>query len=397
MGVYEYNWNLSDNMLPFTRVKMLAEEIRMCHEMGVSNVVVQCINASALNGPADYIAARMLWDAQLDWKVLLWEYCDKAFGAAAPMLERYYLRLAEQQSRAGQEAGSFFAAPLIFDEAYVKAADGDLGDALAQPLEGNVLERVKAAAYPHTVLKRYLAWHSALGRFDFGEAKQQYDAMLQEWKVQLDRNPQFVDREGPEFMKRLMKETTEVGLKYSTAPYEIVQPLPDQLKTALDPTGRGEELGLALPTINDRDWILTKTYSSTWDAQGLGFYREGAVWYRYTFDVDAALQSRPIGLFVGAVDDEAIVFVNGIKIGRSGPKYSNPAVFDLTRAIRYGERNLLAIQVVRNSQINELLLGGLLRPLYLFTGPAIESSAKPAEPNYRVLPGGSIEITPSNK
>lgn len=53
--------------------------------------------------------------------------------------------------------------------------------------------------------------------------------------------------------------------------------------------------------------------------------------------------------------------------------------------------NLLAIQVVRNSKANEIGLGGLIRPSFVFSGPRLErKSPRPLELR-RVLPGGELE------
>lgn len=125
--VYEYNWNLADNMLPFTRLRMIAEDLKYYHDAGVFGVTLQAIKAWAANAPHDYVYAKMLWDVSLDWKKLLAEYCEKAFGKAAAPMEKYYLRLADQQQQAGEEAGSYFSAPLVFDEAYMKAGPGRPG------------------------------------------------------------------------------------------------------------------------------------------------------------------------------------------------------------------------------------------------------------------------------
>lgn len=389
--VYEYNWNLADNMLPFTRVKMLAEEIALYHELGFVGFILESTKAWAINGPADYVAAQLVWDASLDWKKLLNTYCGQAFGAAAPALESYYLRLAEQQSKAGQEAGSYFAAPLIFDDAYLKAAQTDVDKALAQKLDEAQRLRVEAAVYPLSTLRLYLDWNRAMGEFNFAKARECYDAILKDWQEMFDKNPQFVAGEVPGYMKGLMLASTEQALKYSTAPYQIVERLPDALPTILDPSGLGERMDFASPEINDSGWIRTRTYGSTWDAQGLGFYRDGAVWYRFHFKVDAALKGKPLGLFLGGFEDEARVWVNGKSLGSSGIKFANPAIFDLTEGIHYGSENVLAVQIVRNSNLNENLLGGLLRPSFIFTGPRVEMSEKKGDPEYRVLPGGEKE------
>src|SRR5690606_28989929 len=113
------------------------------------------------------------------------------------------------------------------------------------------------------------------------------------------------------------------------------------------------------------------TYKSTWDAQGLGPYRDGGVWYRVNVPVDKALEGKPIGLFVGAVEDTVHVWCNGQYIGM-GRGYIRPFQFDLTDAVKYGQDNLIALQIERRSSLNEMGLGGMLFPSFVFTGPRLE-------------------------
>lgn len=104
----------------------------------------------------------------------------------------------------------------------------------------------------------------------------------------------------------------------------------------------------------------------------------------------ANLKGKPIGLFIGGVEDEARVWINGQVVGSSGQSFSTPFVFDLTEGINYGGDNVVAIEVVRNSGANEIGLGGILRPSFFFTGPRLETKApKPLELR-RVLPGGEL-------
>ncbi len=389
--IYEYNWNLADNMLPFTRLRMVGEDIPLYHRLGFAGVTIEATKAWALNGAHDYVLAKLLWNPSLDWKSLLHDYCTKAFGRGAPALERYYLRLVETQHGAGQEAGSYYSAPLIFDESYVAAARRDMAGALAQNLGADERVRVEAVSYTVETLAQYLAWHQALCRFDFSAAEMAYNEMLEGWKREHGVNPQLVAGEVPGYLAALMEASTTEGKKYSSAPYRIACRISDELPTCLDPTSNGVRMNLQGERINDAGWMRTRTFSSTWAAQGLGLYREGAVWYRFRFALPRECAGQPIGLFLGGFEDEALVWINGKPAGGSGIRFANPAVFDLTDGVRPEGENLLAIQVLRNSYLNENFLGGLLRPSFVFAGPRITPET-PGAPVYRVLPGGERDL-----
>lgn len=393
LHVYEYNWNLADNMLPFTKVEMLAKDVKFYHERGFEGFTLESSKAWAVTGVGDYIAARLIWNAAEDWREILAEYCQKAFGSAATEIENYYIRLAKVQRMAGQEAGSYHSAPFVFDSEYLAVAEVDLNAAKKHDLAPEQRLRLEGVTAPHGILKSYLAWFQAMNAFDFTSAQKHYSDILTTWQETLGKNSFFVCRYAPRYMESQIAMSMNEGVRYSNGSYQIVHRIPDELPTALDPQNIGKRLNLFGPEINDTLWIRTHTYGSTWDAQGLGFYREGSVWYRTRFQAPNASEKEPVGLFLGGFEDVAEVWLNGKPIGRSGVQFLKPAVFDLTDHIRYGEENLLAIQVSTfMGHINELYLGGLLRPSFIFKGPRVVTSDNPKDAEYRVLPGAGQEV-----
>ena len=204
-------------------------------------------------------------------------------------------------------------------------------------------------------------------------------------------NSDQVANEAPAYMKRFLAQFVERALKYSTAPYAIVEKLPDELLTKFDDKLTGYIDKLHEVSVDESKWQKTKTISSTWDAQRLSdAHRMGACWYRQKFTLPASTNGQNIGLFLGGFEDEARVWLNGEFLGGSGRRFSSPAEFDLTDAIKPGVENVLTIQIVRNSSANELGLGGILRPSFIFTGPKLEKKAPGETELRRVLPGGEL-------
>jgi hypothetical protein len=390
--VYEYNWNLADNMLPYTRVKSMAEDIKFYKERGFFGMTIESVKAWATVAPQNYVFAKMSWNCSLNWEKVLAEFCDKSYGPAAKNLEQYYLRLAKIQSESGQEAGSYYSAPLIFNNEYMKAARADINKALSnKKLTEKQRKRVEGVNFGFHTLELYLEWNKASNEFDFIKATKIGEKLKTNYQATLDANRHFIGRAAGIYIDRLMLKSTESSLKYSSSPYKIIYKLPDQLPTMFDPTGNGDNLNLFGTKINDSGWLKTKTWSSTWDAQGLGLLRTGSVWYRTHFDVLAGSKGKGIGLLLGAFEDEAKVWVNGVYVGSTGIKFPQAATLDLTDGIIFGEKNLLTIEIKRNSKANELLLGGLLRPSFVFTGPRVKTPLPPKH-RVRVLPGGELEI-----
>lgn len=385
-----YNWNLAENMLPYTKVRIWGEELPFYKRQGIVGLNVEATKAWGVNGPSDYVFMKLAWDTSLDWRRVLRTYCERSFGGGAQAMERYLLGLIERQHGAGQEAGSYHAFPLLYDEAWVSAAERDLAEAAAKASGEAERTRIGYIGTSVEALKRYLAFHRAYCAFDFAGAKAAFDALHAHLKASYEANTDVVANESAGYLNRFLQRFVEEGVKYSSAPYRIVYRIPDELPTLFDPNQVGPRMQLQEPSVNDSGFVRTRTFSSTWDAQGLGALRDGAVWYRIRFNLPPDAKGQPIGLFIGSVEDEARVWINGQTVGTSGRGFSVPSLFDLTDGIRYEGENLLAVQVVRNSKANEIGLGGIFRPGFVFAGPRLEQKAKGQVELRRVLPGGEL-------
>jgi len=351
-----YNWNLAENMLPYSKARIWGEELPYYRDAGVSGLNVEATKAWGVNGPSDWLFMKLAWNASQDWHALLTDYCRKAFGDGGPAMERYFLRLTDRQRTAGQEAGSYYAIPLIYDHAFVQAARADISEASRLARTADQRTRISYFEPSVDLLDEYLDYFDATGRFDFARALDRYNAMQATWSKAYALNPDIAAKEAPQYLERFIGAFVRQAAAYTSGDYRLVQPLPDALETALGAPG---------DTPPADGWRPTKTFSSTWDAQRLSVSADQAVWYRYRF---AAPAGRPLYLFLGSFNDEATVFVNGHRVGSSGRRYSQPAVFDLTPALKAGENQLL-IRIVRNQSLNEIGVGGLFRPSFLFTGP----------------------------
>lgn len=387
-----YNWNLADNLLPYTKARIWGEELPFYKKQNFIGMNIEATKMWSVLALSDYIFMRLCWNSSLDWKDLLQEFCRKAYGKAAPAMSRYHMALAERQSNSRQEAGSFHSFPLMYDDAWIAEAQKILAEAAAAADTPADKERVGFTAHSVEMLRLYLSYFKATQVFDFSAARAGYDAMLAHWQKAYDQNTDLVANEGPAYLKRFLFKFVEQALQYSSGSNALIFRFPDELSTAFDPDEVGHLRRFHEPDFDDTRWIKTKTYSSTWSAQGLAMgHRLGAVWYRIRFDVSAALEGKPIGLFLGGFEDEARVWLNGKLIGTSGQRFSNPAVYDLTDEASPGANNLLAIMVVRNSAANEIGLGGLLRPSFVFTGTRIEPKAPGKTFELKqVLPGGDL-------
>ena len=364
-----YNWNLSDNLLPYTKARIWGEDLPFYKAMGIIGLNVEATKAWSINAPGDWIFMKLAWNASQDWHALLRDYCNTAYGRGGPAMLAYFLRLAERQHSGGQEAGAHFAFPLLYDRAFVAAAKADIDRALRDAAEPDQKTRIRYVADTVRALELYLDFHEAGLRFDFAGAKAAFDAMLAHWQQSYARNSDSVAREGVDHLQRLMGTFVDESVVHSRPPYRIVASLPDQLQTAFASEEQGLKAGFAARDADEAAFAPTRTISSTWDAQRLGGGGH-AVWYRHHFRLPPAARGKKIGLFLGGFDDQAKVWINGRLVGESDADFSAPARFDLTPALDPDGDNVLAIHITRAGGINEIGVGGLLRPSFLYEGDA---------------------------
>jgi len=90
---YEYYYKASWLHLPWPITHTLREEIPYLRDQGLMGIATQHSANFGTHGLGYYVAAKLLWNADLDVDELLADYYEKAFGGAAGPMRQYYERL----------------------------------------------------------------------------------------------------------------------------------------------------------------------------------------------------------------------------------------------------------------------------------------------------------------
>ncbi len=127
--------------------------------------------------------------------------------------------------------------------------------------------------------------------------------------------------------------------------------------------------------------------------------------YRLEFDVPAAWTGRMVKIHFDGVQNGAEVYLNGAPVevdepseGRANFHQGGNTAFqaDLTPRVKFGQKNLLAVRVVKNTKAVDLdtgdffFLGGIHRPVTLFSVPT--THLEDVYVRTRVLDGGNAEL-----
>lgn len=121
-----------------------------------------------------------------------------------------------------------------------------------------------------------------------------------------------------------------------------------QWQFRLDPGNEGEASGWQAGTTAFSDSIQVP---GCWQAQGFGERKGilrnhyvGNAWYRRAVSISADWKDKVVSLRFGGVSRRATVFVNGTRIGEHDG-FSAPFEFDISRAVRLGTENMMAVRV----------------------------------------------------
>lgn len=405
---YYYGYNVANGYLPISMIKIYGEGIPYEYDLGFTGMRFNLYDNWEVSGANNYVAARLSWDHTQDWRDLLREFCEKSYGAAAGAMERYFLAVAERQSTSGIETGSFFAYPLVYDDAFLDEMDAMLAEAYRRADTDLERTRVAYMQIQPQRLRMYLDMFEAMCDYDFAQAQTLYATMQEKHAADMERNRQFASRMGATFLRIFHERAINEAVAFSSDPYRIVYRIPERLKTSLDRKVMGGLQGYYRREINDDHHFVTSTYRSTWDAQGFAGYRKGAVWYRIPIHLgpetaswwQRLLRREPeavetdeeqgIGLFIGGGEGMVSVYCNDQFVGRGRASLARSLVFDLTDFIDPDGDNLLALQFDRVGN-DELGTGGMIRPSFLFSGPRIDMEDMDQHRPFRILPGGIYE------
>ena len=133
------------------------------------------------------------------------------------------------------------------------------------------------------------------------------------------------------------------------------------------------------------------TVPHTWQIEAENTAYMGAGWYRRSFDAGASWSDCTVRIEFEAVFHSAVVWINGVEVGRHTGKGYTAFTFDISRQIRPGARNTVVVRA--DNTFSESMLprgrssdwahdGGIYRPVRLLVTPKafIETVAVDADP-----------------
>jgi hypothetical protein len=354
------------------------DAIKTYREMGSEVYFIDVMQRNTLNWQILWVLMNYSWDSRCSPRKLLAFYCEKYYG--------------KNGGRAVSNILRYFDLPdvvNIMTPEVIKQGRFELGKAVAEAngKEKKRLEIFRLSFETHARLAETLrAYYHALNiRTPKAEKKalKAFDNYEKFWKendifrinsidtltrlIKLKKNFKIVTAVKAEKRKSFKPEhfLIEVFEGVNVPPnIKILYKFPEIWKFRLDPDDIGIKNGWQQPNFKTGSkWHNISTWNY-YTSQGYPNHA-GVFWYRLKFEALQLPKGKKIFMRVGAVDDNATVYVNGRKAGSPKPviqAWNKSFAFEVTDLLKPGSENVIAVRGCNLSS-----RGGMYRPAAIYT------------------------------
>lgn len=381
MGWREYNYNLAEASVPLSKISVWKDDLPWLHKIGCIGVNIECLAMWHIYGVNTYLAARMCWDAEADVDAIMEDFYAKFCGPAAQNVKAYWERIDKAYREADIHAGSFHGLNVIWTPELLAACRADL-DSAAKAVEQDSLYAQRVAMFKMGLdnAQYYFDLREAWNKCDFVSANKIYDA----WIAHMDK----IHAEGIHpvgeykfgYVPRFIGNGVKAGFARVTDGRGKLMQLPDEWDFRYDSGDIGESNAWFKVVADPEGWQKVKTYSATLNEQKIP-EQHTYMWYRSTIRTPKKLPDGPLHLFFMEPDaNDMKVWLNGELAAdlTSGIKARQPLDIDVTGKLKPDQDLQITIRMW-HKRISELALGGLLKPVMLYSGPVPEPEAAAAK------------------
>ena len=378
-GWREYNYNLAETVVPFSKVSIFKEDIPWLCDQHCIALNIECFYAPHIYGPHTYLISRLAWNAHADVDAIMDDFYTKFCGPAAPFVKAYWERIDRAYRTTACHAGSFPGVSAVWTPALLAACQADL-DAAAKACGTDDLLKQRVAMFQMGLdnAKDYDAWRSAVNRCDFQASQAVYDKWLAHMDAVYAARIHPVGEYKYGYVPRFLGNGQAAGLARVTGGRSVVVQLPDAWEFRYDKENMGESNGWQKAAMGGTNWLTVKTYTASLSEQQVPEQLTW-MWYRTTFRTPKNLPAGPLTLWFMEPDgNEMSAWLNGEPLGQAGYiKARSPLDVDLTGKLQPDKVYTLALKLYHR-RISDLNLGGLLRPVMIYSGAIPQPPPAPA-------------------
>lgn len=359
---------------PLPYLTVLKDRLSQYRKYNVKGVYSEMHPSPGPHALTNYYFARLLWNPDLDMEKELEEFCTNYYGPGATPMLRYH-RLVETAGQDGTVQHLFLGR--FLDRAFVRQ---DLIDAMG--VEINAAKALIGTLEPYA--KRF---EGAWAGYEFARLrclteKYKNEKNILQALATWDELEKFVLSypEGqifrtqksvfPGFWRVMSDQAGIPALRNQLATLKanptaaILQNMNEDWKFSIDPQNEGMRRKVFDPVFRDDSWHAVNA-TSTWQAQGHNYL--GTAWYRRLFTLERKEAGKKYVLFFGAVDGDAVIYINGKEAGKhllgaNGAGWDEDFMIDITDQVQTGQ-NLIAVQVTKRTSVAGIFKGVSLMQL----------------------------------
>jgi len=381
--VYGYDETMLVSALtPVPRVSKVRVDLPLMKKWGVIGFLNEARNTWAEEGIATkYVRARLAWNADADVDAILTDFYSGWYGKAALPASKFWEALEATMRDTPMLGHEDRILPFVYTQELIDKLERFAAEAekLADTDPTKMHVRADRLILEH--LKGYREMQAAEFAGDFAKAARDGQHMMDVRKQLSAIDPFYLlDHEKryhsgvyywgvveriDYYQKLADKLSGKTGL--------LVALLPEQAKFSLDPHDDGRFNEWFSPKFDDSAWRSIKTTVPYYHQGYMDEHGQivlGNMWYRMTVDVPASFAGKPVTIRAPTVETEAWCWVNGQFVGYRPYReaYERPMdmEFDVTSAIKPGQKNTIAIRV--SSGLNAAMAAdGLLSRVFLYS------------------------------
>lgn len=360
--VYAYDdVMLVSALTPVPRVSKLREDFSLMKKWGVIGFSNEARNVWMEEGiPTKYIRAKLSWNANANVEKILADFYSNWYGKAAVPGRAFWEALDTTIRETPMLGHEDRVLPMVYTPALIAKLESHVGSAEKLADTDAVKTHIRADRLVLDHLKAYVAMHDAEFAGDFAAAARHGERMMARRKdlhaispfYCLENEKRYESGvyywgvlERIDYYKKLADMT---GGKAG----QLVALLPERAKFQLDLHDEGRFADWYAATFNDSAWREIKTTAPFYTqgyADKQGHIYLGNMWYRMSVEVPASFAGKPVRIYAPTVAAEAWCWVNGHFVGYRPYReaYERPIQmeFDVTDAIKPGQKNTIAIRV----------------------------------------------------
>jgi hypothetical protein len=204
--IYEYDPVPYSGGLPWPMWEAHGKEMKLYRDVGLSGLSIEGQNSWAAYFPNYYVAARMMWDADQDYRAIFEDMLVSFFGSAAPAMRDYYTALASVIGRIEQKIGwGLTDYPEYFPPSVVNRCGEALERARGLIENPQVAARIDMVSLSFDEMKAYLT----VRRADSSTSWEDYKASMADLETAIAK----MEATNEDFLlATIAREKTAVGL-----------------------------------------------------------------------------------------------------------------------------------------------------------------------------------------